>query len=206
MAHVVQTETALFQWLPLATTPHGRLRRPGEPFAWGVHTQDALAIDDIGVGDTGGFILELPLRKNFAYRLVQAAVQVRDADGGIAQWLRGSMRMYWHPQPSINPALTTEITYPMAFYQIQSAELLYSNHWTLGGGVDAGLNAASGNNDPGDMPLVYGTDGILNQFMMLNANQSQDNYNISYQFRWLAYSIEDSLTTAIYWPMPVIGV
>lgn len=213
MAHVVQTEVAKFQWLPLATTPHGRKRAPGEPFGWGVHTEDALAIDDIGAGDTGGFILQLPLRQNYAYRLMQASVTVRDEDGGLSLWARPGLRMYWQPKPGVDPAVTTELTYPMGMSALVSAELLESYFMSLGSGRASNSETPNINstqpNTPAEIPFFYGYvagTGIDSEFMMTNPNASQTNYQISYIFRWLAFTIEDALTTAMFRPNPIMHV
>lgn len=201
MTHVVQTEVAPIVWFPLAVQPPGRQFNLAEPMGWLIHTQDALAIDDIGVGDTGGFVLQLPLRKNYGYKLVQASVQVRDTDGGASVWRRPSMRVYWHPKPSINPAQTTELTYPMGQSLVVSAELLESSHFSMGAGIATNSAVVNGNmvptNYPEAMPIIYGYTsggGIDPEFMMTNASASQDNYTCSFQFRWLAYSIEATLT------------
>lgn len=214
MAHVVQTEVAKFQWMPLAAAPYGRNRAIGEPFGLAVHTEDALAIDDIGVGDTGGFILQLPLPVNYAYRLLQASLTIRDEDGNVPQWRKPALRMFWHPQQGINPAETTELTYPMSTSFVTSAELLESAFFNLSGGAAATDGEVSNRNQTNgvladSIPLMYGYTpggGIDSEFMMTNGLASQTNYQISYQFRWLVYSIADSLTTSIYWPKPTIHV
>lgn len=214
MVHVVQTEVAPIQWLPLATQPPGRKRVPGEPFGWLVHTQDALAIDDIGVGDTGGFILQLPLRQNHAYRLMQATVVVRDEDLTAELWRDPALRMYWSPKQGVNPALTTQISYPMGMAFVTSAENALEGFMDLGAGrttASSGSNAVAHvfNNTPHEIPFFYGYvagQGIDSEFMMTNLSASQTNYNISYIFRWLAFSIEDALTTAMFRPSPIMHV
>lgn len=213
MAHVVQTAVAPIQWLPLATQPHGRKRRPGEPLGWLVHTEDALAITDIGAGDTGGFILQLPLRQNYAYRLMQAAISVRDEDGTVALWNRGCIRMFWAPKPGINPALTTELTVPLSSSFVVSAELLESTYMSLGSGNASNSQSLNQNqtnvNTPAEIPFFYGQPGgggIDSEFMMTNLNASQTNYQMSYIVRWLAFTIEDALTTAMFTPSPIMHV
>lgn len=211
----VQTEVAPFTWQPLATRPHGRKRLAGEPIGWAIHTQDALALDDIGVGDSGGLVLQLPLVVNNAYRLIQGVVSIRDTDGNASLWRRPCLRMYWHPKPDVNPGVTTQIIYPMSQSYVFTAEGAFETFCAIGGGSSGNtesniLTAPSTNNrSPGDMPILYGYTaggGIAPEFMISNTSQSQTNYTISYQFRWLVFSIEDSLTTSIFNPVATIPV
>lgn len=206
MTHVVQQETAQRIYKPLATTPRGRPRLPGEPVGILYHTEDSLAIDDIGASDTGGFRLNLDLLPNYAHRLLTAVGTIR---GPATNWTNPGLRVFYHPDPSVSPGVTTQLDTPLAQAPMTEAEAVASTTVSFGqGGGSAATGTGVGSNAipyQVNWPIMYGFTaggGIAPQFMMSNLNATEVDYFISYLFRWLVYTIEDSLTTAIYYQVP----
>jgi len=102
MAHVLQNVESVSTLKPLI----------GERLPWVPHAQlvftDFIAVDEIGVGDTGGFQLKFVLPTNAVYVLQTLQLSMGNTTD-VANWDRPGFRYFWSPDVGTDPGTTLQM-------------------------------------------------------------------------------------------------
>jgi len=200
MAHALQTITPQGNFRPLAHVPKTRV--PGEPLGQLVFNGSA-ALTAIGVGDTGGLLLEMLLPGNFVYTLERTLLSVGTAIGSI-NWDFTAFRIYWSPLIGTAPAATTQNQYPMGSCSVRDAE---NNYLVMG--VFSGNDNGGRNMDPDSaysrVPPIQGGYGAGTSpaVMINNPTASTAAQTLSWILIWNVFPSSDYLKMLFHRRVPV---
>ena len=200
MANVIQAATAPVHYRPFIKGTVSR--SPGSPVGILTHTENNLAIDAIGVGDTAGLRLELTLPQNFAYMLHRGLCTVRGTGGMPIRWTNPVLIQYFSGVQGVDPAATTEIDCAMSITRVLDTDQDESHLFAMGGGALAYPRNAGGHDFPPSL-LVYGMSAMQGAYQMSNPTASTDAVTMSYIFQWLVWDVEESLSAAMFSYAPI---
>lgn len=209
MTNVTQTLTAPVDLRPLQSSLPQEIRNTtAEPYALLVHTEDSVAIDDIGVGDEQRVRLTLPLPSagGTGYILRRAIATMRSGTDAPSNYEGGKIEIYTVSTIASTSGQSTQIDFPMGqTIMLDFASLEAPTTYQLGAGDNenvVSVNPGGGFAQSGPGMLVYGgkTDPV---FQLVSRTASTEGYTLSYLFEWLCFTQPQTVHTGLYWNIPV---
>ncbi len=172
-----------------------------EPFGRLVNHAEGVVLDGSGVGDTALVNVALPLQDGYFFKLNRLIWNIQSAE---QNWINGSLVTFVAPgsgEPSI--VIDTPLT-SSAYIFGQTTAASNATHLSVGGSTlsgTAGANDVYGMTPYGHPPGVYGNENP--QMQVASASTAIAAGTMSWWVEWLAYDINQTDHSGLYWEVPV---